>query len=46
MGQHMENQGNSIRKSYNGYVSNITFYEAKNCKGCPLKYLCHKAKEN
>jgi transposase len=44
MGQHMEKVGNSTRKSENGYVSNTTIYEAKNCTGCPLKCLCHKAK--
>ena len=42
----MEKVGNSTRKSESGYVSNITFYEAKNCTGCPLKCLCNKAKEN
>jgi transposase len=46
MGQHMKNAGNSTRKSENGYVSNISFYEAKNCTGCPLKCLCHNAKGN
>jgi len=46
MGQHMENAGNSTRKSENGYVSNTTFYQAKNCSGCPLRCLCHKAKGN
>jgi transposase len=46
MGQHMEKAGKSIRKSESGYVSNNTFYEAKNCTGCQLRCLCHKAKEN
>jgi len=46
MGQHMENVGNSTRKSESGYVSNTTIYQAKNCHGCPLKCLCHKAKGN
>ena len=46
MGQHMENGGNSKRTSENGYVSNTTFYQARNCTGCPLRCLCHKAKEN
>jgi hypothetical protein len=46
MGQHMKNVGTGTRKSENGYVSTITFYEATNCIGCPLKCLCHKAKEN
>jgi len=46
MGQHMEKSGTSRRKSESGYVSNTTFYQAKNCTGCPLKCLCHKAKGN
>jgi hypothetical protein len=43
MGQHMENIGNSTRKSENGYVSQTTLYQAKDCSRCPLKCLCHKA---
>jgi transposase len=46
MGQHMDKIGTSTRKSENGYISNTTIYEAKNCTGCPLKCLCHKAKGN
>jgi len=46
MGQHMEKVGTSTRKSESGYVSNTTFYQAKNCNGCPLKCLCYKAKGN
>jgi transposase len=46
MGQHMEKVGTSTRKSESGYVSNTTFYQAKNCIGCQLKCLCHKAKGN
>ena len=46
MGQHMVNVGNSTRTSESGYVSNTTLYEAKNCNGCSLRCLCHKAKGN
>ena len=46
MGQHMEKAGSSTRKSESGYISHTTFYQAKNCTGCPLKCLCHKAKGN
>jgi hypothetical protein len=46
MGQDIENAGIAKRKSESGYVSIITFYEAENCTGCPLKCLCHKAKGN
>jgi hypothetical protein len=46
MGQRMEKTGHSTRKSESGYVLKTNLYEAKNCNGCPLKCLCHKAKEN
>jgi len=46
MGQHMENVGKSTRKSESGYVSNTTFYQAKNCTGCSLQCVCYKAKGN
>jgi len=46
MGQQMVNVGNSTRKTENGFVSNITFYQAKNCSGCPLRGQCHQAKGN
>jgi transposase len=46
MGQHLEKIGNSTRKSENGYISNTTIYEAKNCEGCPLRCLCHRAEGN
>jgi hypothetical protein len=46
MGQHMENVGNGTRKSESAYVSNFTFYEAKNCTHCPLKCLCYSAQGN
>ena len=46
MGQHMEKVGASTRTSESGYVSYLTVYQAKNCTGCPLKCLCHKAKGN
>ena len=44
MGQHMERTGTIKRKSDNGYVSNISVYQAKNCHECPLKCLCYNAK--
>ncbi|WP_313380450.1 IS1182 family transposase [Proteiniphilum saccharofermentans] len=46
MGQHMEKKGDIIRESDNGYKSSISLYHAKNCEGCPLRCLCHKAKGN
>jgi len=44
--KNVENVGTAERKSESGYISKVTFYEAKNCTECPLKCLCHKAKEN
>ena len=46
MGQRMENVGNSTRRSESGFVSTTSIYQAKNCNGCPLRGLCHKAKGN
>lgn len=46
MGQRMENIGYGKRTSSNGYESQVTYYEAKNCEGCPLRSACHKAKGN
>lgn len=43
MGQHMHKTGQSIRKSANGYVSQLSIYQAGNCTWCPLRGLCHKA---
>ncbi|MCO5269913.1 MAG: transposase [Brumimicrobium sp.] len=40
---------NRRRKSQIGqwfFISKVSYYEAKNCKGCPLKCLCYKAKAN
>ena len=46
MGQHMEKVGKKKSKTASGYTSTATIYEAKNCKGCPLKSLCTNAKGN
>ena len=46
MGQHMEKTGNATRKSESGYESHLSVYQAKNCTGCPLRCLCHRAKGN
>jgi len=46
MGQHMEKTGATTRKTENGYISNISIYEAKNCLDCPLRCLCHNSKTN
>lgn len=46
MGQRMENVGQGKRISDNGYISQVTYYQVKNCQGCPLRGQCHKAKGN
>jgi len=35
-----------IRTTKNGYHQNIDIYSCENCKGCPLKQQCTKAKGN
>lgn len=44
MGQHLTKKGVGTRTSDNGYVSNVSYYQAANCKGCPLRGQCYKAK--
>jgi transposase len=46
MGQRMEHVGHGKRASKNGYESQVTYYQAKKCEGCPLLSACHKAKGN
>lgn len=44
MGQHMTRVGTSHSKTASGYCSENARYRAQNCKGCPLRCLCYKAK--
>jgi len=46
MGQKMELKGTGRRKSTNGYISQVSYYMAKRCEGCPMRGQCHKAKGN
>lgn len=46
MGQHLTKKGVGARISDNGYKSNVSYYQAVNCNGCPLKGECNKAKGN
>jgi Transposase DDE domain/Transposase domain (DUF772) len=46
MGQHMNNIGIHKRKNDSGFEQTISRYQAKNCQGCPLRGVCHKAKGN
>ena len=45
MGQRMENTGTGKKKTDNGYITVLYYYKAKNCKNCPLRGICHNAKE-
>lgn len=44
MGQAMANIGTTTKTSSTGYKQIITTYKTKNCEGCPLRGVCHKAK--
>ena len=44
MGQHMTRIGTSHSQTASGYRSETARYRAQNCKGCPLRGLCYKAK--
>ena len=44
MGQHMTRIGTSHSKTASGYRSENALYRAQNCKGCPLRCLCYKAR--
>ena len=46
MGQHMRRIGTAHSKTASGYRSENARYRAQNCKGCPLRCLCYKAKGN
>lgn len=46
MGQEMINIGSYKKKTKNGFEQELHRYQAQNCKGCPLRSLCHKSKSN
>jgi hypothetical protein len=46
MGQAMNNIGTTTKTTTTGFKQQITLYQAKNCQGCPLRGVCHKAKGN
>ena len=46
MGQAMPNIGSYTRETKTGYLQTINRYQAKNCLGCPIRGVCHKAKGN
>jgi len=46
MGQSMHCIGSYTNTTATGYEQHIKRYQAKNCEGCPLRGVCHKAKGN
>ena len=46
MGQAMNNIGSYRKKTKTGFEQTVMRYQAQNCKGCPLRCLCHKSKTN
>ncbi|MDP4580929.1 MAG: transposase [Saprospiraceae bacterium] len=41
MGQKLTHTGQGERKNRNGFISQVDYYEAKGCEGCPLRGMCH-----
>ena len=46
MGQEMRKVHTYESKTRNGFIQEIHRYQAQNCRGCPLRGSCHKAKGN
>jgi hypothetical protein len=46
MGQRMAHIGDHQRKTKTGYMQTISSYQARNCQNCPIRGICHKAKDN
>jgi transposase len=46
MGQHMKRIGEHEEKTEAGFAKTYHHYQANNCKGCPLRGVCHKQKGN
>lgn len=46
MGQKLEHIGKGKRKSINGFISQVDYYQARRCEGCPLRGMCHKSAGN
>jgi len=46
MGQRMEFVGKGTRESSNGYTSQVSYYSARRCEGCPMRGQCHKSQGN
>jgi len=46
MGQKMNKIKQGKRKTATGYEYQVSYYQAINCKSCPLRGQCHTSKEN
>jgi transposase len=46
IGEPMHNIGVSTRITTNGFKQTLTNYQATNCKGCPVRDVCHSQKGN
>lgn len=46
MGQKMAYIGAKIRTTANGYKQSVSLYQAADCRNCPMRGVCHKAKGN
>jgi transposase len=44
MGQRMAKVGERKKLSENKYIRQMTFYQAINCSGCPIRAVCHNQK--
>lgn len=45
-GQKLHFIGHATRVSANGYVAQVSYYQAQRCEGCPMRGSCHKAKDD
>ena len=46
MGQKMKKIGQRKKKSENNYLRKMSLYKAINCKGCPVRGICHTQRDN
>ncbi len=46
MGQKIKHVGKGKRTSANGFESEVHYYQATRCEGCPMRGMCHQSKSN
>lgn len=46
MGQRMDKVSEKKQTTKSGYDQTSSIYQARNCRGCPLRGMCHKSKHN